>query len=163
MAISHSPHKFSKRIYVDQGVNRKELSKLASVFPLEIVHVGHYEQRLNYADTIPGVFVLNVSSLNGGDYLAGDDIIEVENVMQPQKQSDRFDIAHVYSAYHDGCHFFITNNPKDFIREIRNDPSSNGRREKLEGILEGMKIMTLDELSTELNSTIGKNEPNQIV
>ena len=151
-----TPAKPSIRIYVDQGIDRKKLLRLGSALPLEIVHVGHYEQHLKYADDISGVFMLNVSTLDGGDYLAGDDLSDIQEIMQPKKQSDRFDIAHIYSAYHDGCQFFVTNNPKDFIREARNDPDSTGRREKLENILEGMKIMTLDELATDLLGTVAE-------
>lgn len=140
------------RVYIDQGVDLPEISNLAALFSFEAVHVDHYEQKLKYIDPIPGTFILNISRLDGGDYLAGDDINDVEEIMQPHKPSDRFDIAHLYSAYHSGCQFFVTNNPKDFIREVRNNPASNGKREKLENILYGMKIVTLQELESELNN-----------
>lgn len=141
------------RVYVDQGVDRKELLKVASVFQLELVHVDRYEQHLRYADSIPGVFVLDRSRLDGGDYLAGDNISDVEEIIQRQKISDQFDIAHIYSAHHEGCRYFVTNNPKDFIREVRNDPMSNGRRIKLEAVFKGMEIVTLRELSARLHGS----------
>lgn len=134
------------KVYSDQGVDRKRLGKLTKDFSLQVVHVGHYEQRLKDADEIPGVFMLGVSMLGGGDYLAGDDIEDINGIMKPSKHSDRFDIAHIYSAYHGGCQYFVTNNPKDFIREVRDDPNSNGKREQLEEVLKGMKVVTLDEL-----------------
>ncbi|NTU72565.1 hypothetical protein HGB07_00075 [Candidatus Roizmanbacteria bacterium] len=136
----------STKVYIDQGVDRKKITNLKRLHDLEVVHVGHYEQKLRHADSIPGVFMLGVSTLGGGDYLAGDDIDDIEDIMHPNKVSDRFDLAHLYSAYHAKCEYFVTNNPKDFIRDIRNDPSSNGKREELEKILTGMKIVTTDEL-----------------
>ena len=140
------------KVYCDQGVNQKTLKKLAGDFSLQLVHVGHYEQVIRDAEDIPGVFMLGVSMLGGSDYLAGDDIEDVKEIMRPHKHGDNFDVAHLYSAYHDGCQYFVTNNPKDFIRETRNDKSSNGKRGQLEKLLKGMKIVTLDELSTELHS-----------
>lgn len=136
------------KVYVDQGVNRKIITALRKEFGFEIVHVGHYEQSLSYAEDIPGVFMLDHSMLDGGDYLGSDDIYKVEEVMAVQKKSDRFDIAHIYSAFHAGCEYFVTNNPKDFIREVRNDPTSTARRQKLEGVLNGLRIVTLEEFAT---------------
>lgn len=141
-------------MYVDQGVHLEDIKKIADKYSLELVHVGHYEQTLRGVNDTPGVFVFNSSMFDGGDYYAGDDIEELKNIMKPSKSSDRLDVAHIYSAYHDGCKFFVTNNPKDFIRHIRNDATSNGRREQLEKLFSGMKIVELKELEKALQSEL---------
>ena len=142
----------SIKVYTDQGVDRKKLVKLANNFNLEVVHVDHYEQSLKHAEPISGVFVLGQSMLDGGDYLGGEDVREVEAIIGQNGQKHSLDIAHIYSAYHGGCRYFVTANPKDFIRNVRHDPASNGRRESLEALLRGMKIVTLEELKAEFKA-----------
>lgn len=139
-------------MYIDQGVDRKRLIKLANSFDLEIVHVDHYEQTLSHAGSISGVFVLGQSTLDGGDYLGGADVYGVEEIIERNGQKHSLDVAHIYSAYHADCKYFVTANPKDFIRDVRNDPKSYGKRKELEALLHGMKIVTIEELRDELET-----------
>jgi len=133
------------KVYCDQGVDQKILKQLMLEYPLEVVSVNHYEEPVKLATAVPGVFMLDKSRLDSGDYLADAGIKPLEKLLNKGKPSDRYDVTHLYSAYHADCKYFITNNPKDFIREVRNDSSSNGKREKLEEMLKGMKILELQE------------------
>lgn len=71
--------------------------------------------------------------------LAGDNVDEVEEFLGPE---GRADFEHVYAAHLNRNEYFITENPKDFIND--------GRRERLEGFLPGLKIRRLEEFLDEL-------------
>ena len=78
-----------------------------------------------------------------------------------QKQHDhtRYHVQHtvgIYAAYKAGCLYFVTNNPNSFIRDSKKD-RENIRRTKLEEVLKGMKIVTIDELESDLNKSTNAN------
>ena len=142
------------KIYVDQGVNQKILNKLAERYREKVVfvHVDHYEQLIKCAEPVPGPFVLDCSLLDSSDYLVDLEISEnIEKTLFPNgknKRSDNFDVTHIYAAKVASCDYFVTNNPKDFMK--------NGKKEQLEMIIPGLKIVEIDELVIALKKISGE-------
>lgn len=136
------------RVYADQGANRKRLKELAKEHGFEVVQGHRTEDRIKGATQIGEPFTLGVSLLDGSDLLAGDNIHDVTRIIGKDNAAD---ISHIYSAYMDrDCGYFVTANPKDFIRRVRKDPESNEKREELEALLDGLEIVTIDELANRL-------------
>ena len=116
------------------------------------MNLDHYEQAIKCAKPINGVFILNKSLLDSGDYLADDELSKkIDCIMFPDghnKKSDYLDSAHLYSAYIEGCDYFVTNNPRDFVR--------NGTRDKLKVVMSSIGIVEIDELEERLDGIIGR-------
>lgn len=138
------------KIYLDQGVNQQEVFTLQQRYGFDIIQHQSLEQNIKIADSMPGVFTLDQSMLDGGDYLAGDDVQEYEAIIGKSSHNDRIDTAHFYTAIHAGCDYFLTNNPKSFIYSSKRD-RTEGKRKQLESVANGMKIVTTEEFKTELN------------
>ncbi|MFO0971066.1 MAG: hypothetical protein U0520_01805 [Candidatus Saccharimonadales bacterium] len=140
------------KVYADQGVDQRKLRTLKNQYGFDIVQAHDIEQNISVAKNVPHPFVLGISLLDGGDYLAGDDINEIGKVIGGTTvgKNGGTDTLHVYTAHKEGCQYFITNNSADFIYTSRRD-KTNGKRQKLEEILRGMKIVTLDEFEKALS------------
>lgn len=133
------------KVYVDQGVDQNKLKQLAKDYDLELMQGHRIESRIKNATQIGEPFILNISKLGGMDRLVDNNFKEIEKIIGKDNYAD---IIHLYSAYmENGCQYFITNNPRDFIRAIRKDSTSTAKRDELEKILTGLRIVTLDEFS----------------
>ncbi len=132
--------------YADQGVNQRRLRTLQKQYGFEIVQAHDIEQNIAIANSVPHPFIISISTLGGGDYLADSDIDEIDGIMGTTNISKKGgkDTLHIYTAYHAGCAYFITANPYDFIYNSRKD-KTDGKRQRLEALLKGMRIVTLDE------------------
>lgn len=140
------------RVYADQGANRKILKKLSSEYGFEVVQGHRTEERIDGATQIGEPFTLDVSILDGPDLLVEESIRDVTTIIGRENGAD---ISHIYSAYMDrDCDYFVTANPKDFIRKIKKDQESNGKREELEKIVTGIHIVTIEELITKLEGKL---------
>lgn len=139
------------KVYVDQGVDQKKIKKLKQLYGFEAIYHQSLEQPIKVADAVPGVFVLDQSTLDGGDYLAGCDITDFQMVIGKSNKQDRLDTAHLYTAIHASCDFFITNNPDSFIYDDRKNKDSDNKRIELEKLTEKMKIVRLEEFEKILN------------
>lgn len=139
------------KIYLDQGVNQQEVLTLQQRYGFDIIQHQSLEQNIKIADSMPGVFFLDQSMLDGGDYQAGDDVQEYEAIIDKSSQNDRIDTTHFYTAINAGCDYFLTNNPKSFIYSSKRD-WVEGKHKQLESAANGMKIATLEEFKTELNT-----------
>jgi hypothetical protein len=128
------------KVYIDQGVDQKELKKLQKIRSFKIVQTD-LEQQFSITGKVNKAFTIGRSTLDGPDVLAGDNISLVQEIVGKSKHED---ISHIYSAWLNKCDYFITNNPDDFIRDQK--------REKLEQVLYPLKIVTLKEFATELGS-----------
>jgi hypothetical protein len=123
------------KIYIDQGVDQVKLRKLKKEHDLTYIQGHSLEQIFSWTEKISQPFRLDSSYLNGPDLLAGDNALEVQAVIG---KGNKNDIDHLYSAYMaQDCNYFITNDKDEFIK--------NGKRERLEKILPGIKIVTLEE------------------
>lgn len=137
------------KIYADQGVNQRKLRDLKNTYGLEIVQAQGLEQKIRIANDVPKAFTIGLSVIGGGDYLAGDDIEPVKDIIGSSTVNDRIDVGHIYAAYHAGCSYFVTNNPKSFIYKTRADKTST-KRLQLEEALKGLRVVTISELEQEL-------------
>ena len=126
-------------VAVDQGANLKKLRPLQKEGKISLQQVGGIEQSWRDIQNHGQPFRLDHSHLDGPDMLAGDNVHEVEAMF---RKDQRNDFTHVYSAHQIGAAYFVTNNPRDFI--------NNGRREKLEALMPGLKIRTTEEFLQEI-------------
>lgn len=70
--------------------------------------------------------------------MAGDNVDDVHLEFGNNNYND---FLHVYSAYLSQMDYFVTNDLDEFIK--------GGRRERLEALMPGLKIRTMDELLAE--------------
>jgi hypothetical protein len=129
------------RVAVDQAVNLKVLRRLQREGQVELVQAHSLEQEFLQVRQHGRPFRWDVSAWDGLDMWGDDNIFGVEAVIGrgPEKRAD---VDHVYAAWLNKCDYFTTENVDDFIRE--------GRRERLEELLPGLKIRTTAELLAEL-------------
>lgn len=134
------------KIYADQGVNQRKLAVLKKQYGFDVIQAHSIEQNIPIAENVPHPFTIGISMIDGGDYIAGDDIHDVGNIVGGTVvgKGGGTDVLHIYTAHKADCEFFVTNNPKDFIYSSKKD-RTDGKRQQLEEILSGMKIVTLDE------------------
>lgn len=137
------------KVYIDQGVNQRKLRALRDIYGFDIVQAQGLEQNIKIADDVPKAFTIGLSMIGGSDYLAGDDIEPVKSIIGSSTINDRLDVGHIYAAYHTGCVYFVTNNPKSFIYRTRADKTET-KRKQLEEALTGLKVVSIDELEQEL-------------
>src|SRR5262245_33648270 len=98
---------------IDQGANHTVLRRLQDEGVIELVQANELEQTWpDHVTQQKKGFMLNPSRLGGPDVLADDKAHEVETILGPGKKKD---VAHVYAAYLNGCDYFVTENPDDFI------------------------------------------------
>lgn len=133
------------KVYIDQGVDQKKIKKLKQLYGFEAIHHQSLEQPIKVADAVPGVFVLNQSILGSGDYLADCDVTDFQIIIGKSNKQDRLDTAHLYTAIHANCDYFITNNPDSFIYDDRKNKDSDNKRIELEKLTEKLKIVRLGE------------------
>jgi|GEM_PF-6311432 len=126
-------------VAVDQGADLKKLRPLQKTGKISLRQVRDIEQSWPDIQDHGQPFRLDHSHLDGSDMLAGDNVYEVEAMF---RKDQRNDFTHVYSAHQIGADYFITNNPRDFIKD--------GRREKLESLMPGLKIRTTEEFLEEI-------------
>ncbi len=124
------------------------MAALKKQYGFDVIQARSIEQNIAIADNVPHPFTIGISMLDGGDYIAGDDIHDVGEVVGGTivGKGGGTDTLHVYTAHKAGCEFFITNNPLDFIYNSKKD-RTDGKRQQLEEVLAGMKIVTLDEFT----------------
>lgn len=126
---------------VDQGVNLKKLRELQKQGEIELQQVRDIETSWKDIQDHGQPFRLDVSRLDGSDMLAGDNVYEVKNMFSKSQQND---FLHIYSAHQINADYFVTGDKDDFI--------ANGRREKLEALMPGLKIRTTDEFLKEIGA-----------
>ena len=126
-------------IGVDQGVNLKVLEQLKREGVILLFQAHDLEQIFRVAKRQSRPFRLDVSELNGPDRLASDNFYVVEALIGKENFAD---IEHVYASWLCRNDYFLTENPDDFIRD--------GRREKLEAALPGLKIRRMAEFLQEM-------------
>jgi hypothetical protein len=139
------------KIYIDQGVDQRKLKVLSNKYDFDMVQAQGLEQNIKIAGNVPKAFTIGLSTIGGDDYLAGNDIEQLRAIIGSNSVNDRLDIGHVYAAYHAGCKYFVTNNPKSFIYTSRRD-NTDVKRQQLEATLGGLKIVTIAELEEDLES-----------
>lgn len=138
------------KVYIDQGVNQKVVKQLQKSKPFVLVQGHSLEQLFTITEKVGEPFRLDHSLLDGSDRLVGDNYSQVESIIGKINSND---VDHLYSAYMDGCDIFLTNNPDDFIRSKRGDANDVLKRAQLEAILNGIKIMTLEEFKSYLKES----------
>jgi hypothetical protein len=84
-------------------------------------------------------FRWDVSTWDGPDRIAGDNVLEVERIIGKAKRAD---VDHVCASWLNGNDYFVTENVDDFIK--------CGRREVLQALLPGLRIRRTNELLREL-------------
>ena len=126
-------------VVVDQGVDLVMLNRLQKQGKIRLQQVRDIEQRFKDVLEHGQPFTIGVSTIGGPDMIADDNVSEVRNLFGKNQQND---FLHVYSAYLIHADYFLTNDKTDFI--------TNGRREKLEALMLGLKIRTLEELIAEI-------------
>jgi hypothetical protein len=135
------------KVYIDQGINQRAVKKMAKQYGFKVIQGHRTENRISGATQISEPFTIGASLIGGIDRIADDNITDVSRVIG---RGNRADISHVYPAYmEEGCDYFVTNNPRDFIRNGKKDKNGT-KRTKLEELMPGLKIMTLDEFQSEL-------------
>lgn len=127
-----------KIVTIDSGVDFKRLKKLKEQNLIKI-------EKINLENKIKGVKIENSTveildfarlPFRLGPCKIYDDII---NIIGKENFKDAMILeAHINSKND----YFVTNNPKDFI--------NNGKREKLEKIFIGLKILTIEELEEKI-------------
>lgn len=133
------------RVYIDQGVDQRKMAALKKLYGFDIIQAHDIEQNISIAEKVSHPFTLDISMLDSGDYLAGDDMKAVGKIVGGTIVGQGgTDTLHIYTAHKANCEFFITNNPTDFIYSSKRLRTDEKRRE-LERILIGMKIVTLKE------------------
>jgi hypothetical protein len=126
------------KIGIDQGVDLKALRRLQRQGLFELRQANELEQTWRDVIQQKKAFMVGHSRLGVEDVLAEEKASEVERLLGP---GNRMDIAHVYGAYLNGCEYFVTEDPTDFIND--------GRREALQSLL-GVKIRRTREFIQEL-------------
>jgi hypothetical protein len=127
------------KVAVDQGANLKLLRQLQRRGRIVLVQAHTLEQNFKQVQDQGKAFRLDFSTLNGPDMLAGDNLDSVRRIIGEDKDAD---VEHVYASWLNKNDYFVTENVRDFIRD--------GRRDKLEAVLPGLRIRTTDELIREL-------------
>src|SRR5207302_1919358 len=121
------------------GVNLRSLRKLQRQ-GVVVLHQEHdLEQDFRAVSKQGRPFTLDRSVLDGTDLLAGDEASEVQDTLGPNHQAD---FEHIYAASLNHSDFFITEYPREFIK--------NGKRKKLENLLR-LKIRTTEEFLNDLH------------
>ena len=128
----------SIKVGIDQGVNLKVLRELQRRGLVELCQANELEQTWRDVTQQKKAFMLDNSRLVGPDVLAGKEVGEIERIVGEGKWAD---VAHIYAAYLNGCDYFVTENPDDFIR--------NDRRKALERLLQ-VRIRRTHELVEEI-------------
>jgi hypothetical protein len=128
-------------VAVDQGVNLTVLKELQKAGKIKLQQVRDIEQKFKQVLENGQPFQLDVSLLDGPDMLADNNVYDVENLFGKNQQND---FLHVYSAHQIHADYFVTNDKTDFI--------ANGKREKLEKLMPGLKIRMLDEFLEEIGA-----------
>jgi hypothetical protein len=136
------------RVAIDQGVNLRVLRRLQRDGRVELVQAHSLEQEFRHVGQHGRLFRLDISTLDGPDMLAGDNVHAVEALIG---RDIRADVDHVYAAWLNTCDYFATENVDDFIRD--------GRRERLEELLPGLKIRTTAELLNVLDEGTQQRGP----
>lgn len=126
-------------VSVDQGVDLKKFRQLQNQGKIRLQQVRDTEQAWRDVQKHGQPFRLDHSILNGPDMLADDNVHNVESMFS---KNQRNDFTHIYSAYQIKADYFVTNDKDDFI--------NNGRREKLELLMPGLKIRTTEEFLNEI-------------
>jgi hypothetical protein len=133
------------KVAIDQGANQRVLRRLQDQGVVELRQANELEQTWrDVSQQGKGSMLVSAdgrsrSRLDGPDGLADEEVVrEIERIVGAGKWAD---VAHVYAAHLNGCEYFVTENPDDFIRD--------GRKEQLERLL-GVKIRRTDELVQEI-------------
>jgi hypothetical protein len=125
-------------VVVDQGVDLVKLNRLQKQGKIQLQQVRDIEQRFKNVLEHGQPLTIGVSTIGGPDMIADDNVNEVRNFFDKNQQND---FLHVYSAYLIHADYFITNDKTDFI--------AHNKREKLEQLMPGLKIRTVDECLAE--------------
>ena len=126
-------------ITIDQGVNQRKLKSLIRDEKIIVKQVKDLEYQWPFTRKHGQPFRIGVSTIGGLDMIADDNFIAVKQEFPHKRQ--QADMIHLYSAYLAGSEYFLTNDPNDFIYEEK--------RLRLEALMPGLKIRTLEEFLNE--------------
>jgi len=125
-------------VLVDNGANLKKLKKIQAKGRIKIYQT-EFENDFKNIPTVGKAFTIGASMIGGPDLIADDNVYKVKDEFKGKDM----DFNQVYSAWLNGVRYFITENPKDFI--YRN------KKESLEKLMPGLRIMRTDEFIDEVS------------
>ncbi len=134
MSISPQIKRF--KITRDKGVDLKRLKKLEQKGLIEIFDVKIENETKKVSKKILSVGVWDHSKWN--EFVWGSGNCSYNDIRQTIGEDNIKDAMHLEAHIRNGFDYFVTNNPRDFIR--------NGKKESLEEQFPGLKIVTIDEL-----------------
>jgi len=126
-------------VAVDQGVNLKKLREMQKLGRIELQQVGDIEQQWKDVAKHGQPFTIGTSMIGGPDMIAGDNVSKVKSMFGKNQYKD---FLHIYSGHQIQADYFITGDKTDFI--------ADGRREKLETMMPGLRIRTTNEFFEEI-------------
>lgn len=116
----------------------KALGPLVAAGKIVLYQPADLEQSLHGVATQPKAFTLDSSRLDGDEGLGGPGADEILRILG---RGSALDANQLYTAYLNGCDYFLTRDLTDFIRQWR--------RERLEAFLR-IKIRTTEEFVAEV-------------
>jgi hypothetical protein len=119
-------------VLVDNGANLKKLKRIQADGRIKI-YQSEFENEFRNIPTVGKAFTIGVSMIGGPDLIADDNVHEIKDKFKGKDM----DFNQVYTAWLNGVRYFITENPKDFIYK--------SKRESLEQLMPGLKIMRTEE------------------
>lgn len=128
-------------VAVDQGVDLKKLRALQKVGKIRLQQVRDIEVSWKNVADHGQPFTIGASIIGGPDMIAGDNVNEVRALFRKDQEND---FRHVYSAHLVQADYFVTGDKTDFI--------VNGRRERMEGLMPGLKVRTTAEFLEEIGA-----------